>query len=310
MNTNKNVMAVRRQAGNAAFTLIEVMVVVVLLAFIIIALMGVFNSTQAAFRASVTQTDVLESGRAAMDLITTDLRAMAPSFGVSNSSPLLLKNGLIPVNFSVAGSGSPPLVQSLVASSGTRTNVLESLFMLRRENQTWTGVGYYVDTASTIGVNSFYRFSMSTNVSAVNGAAMLYANFLNTPLTNSPPWSHVMDGVLTLKVRAYDTNGVWLNWQNFNLTNVGGRNIVYYQPQPGESETSFIMFSNTLPATVEIEMATLEDRTLQRAESRPSNLPLPSPGDARTKYLQDQASKVHIFRQRVAIPNVDPTVYQ
>ena len=56
--------------SRAAFTLIEVMVVVVLLSLIVIALMAVFNSTQSAFRASVTQTDVLESGRAAMDMIT------------------------------------------------------------------------------------------------------------------------------------------------------------------------------------------------------------------------------------------------
>jgi type II secretory pathway component PulJ len=70
----------------AAFTLVEVLVVMTLLSFIVIALMGVFNSTQAAFRASLTQTDVLESGRAAMNLITGDLRAMSPSLGGSRNS--------------------------------------------------------------------------------------------------------------------------------------------------------------------------------------------------------------------------------
>ena len=48
----------------SAFTLIEVLVVVVLMSLIILALMAVFNSTQTAFRASLTQTDVLEGGRA------------------------------------------------------------------------------------------------------------------------------------------------------------------------------------------------------------------------------------------------------
>ncbi len=60
------------------------MVVMALLSLIVFALMAVFNSTQAAFRASVTQTDVLESGRAAMEMITTDLRAMSPSLESSN----------------------------------------------------------------------------------------------------------------------------------------------------------------------------------------------------------------------------------
>ena len=64
-----------------------------------------------------------------------------------------------------------------------------------------------------------------------------------------------------------------------------------------------------MPAAVEIEMATLEDRALQRAASRPSdNAPFPT--DSRTKYLQQQSGKVHVFRQRVAVPNVDPAVYQ
>ena len=51
-----------------AFTLIEVLVVVVLMSFIILALMAVFNGTQTAFRASITQTDVLEGGRDAMEI--------------------------------------------------------------------------------------------------------------------------------------------------------------------------------------------------------------------------------------------------
>ena len=67
-----------------AFTLVEVMVVVVLLSLIVYALMMVFSSTQAAFRASVTQAGVLDDGRAAMDLMASDLRAMAPSDGNAN----------------------------------------------------------------------------------------------------------------------------------------------------------------------------------------------------------------------------------
>ncbi len=58
-----------------------------------------------------------------------------------------------------------------------------------------------------------------------------------------------------------------------------------------------------MPATVEIEMSTLEDRALQRAESRPY-------GPVRDQYLSDQAGRVHVFRQRIAIPNVVPAAYQ
>ncbi len=121
--------------------------------------------------------------------------------------------------------------------------------------------------------------------------------------------SQLMDGVVSLTARAYDPNGAPMT---ANVTYSGGqfvtnRNVLYFAPAWGE--TGFEMFSNTLPASVQIEMGVLEDRTLQRAESLPNNLPAP-PNDRRTIYLQGQAGAVHIFRQRVLIPNVDPSAYQ
>ena len=278
----------------AAFTLIEVMVVMVLLSLIVIALMAVFNSTQTAFRASITQTDVLESGRAAMDLMADDLRQVSPSLGASNGA----------VNFYAAvPSGYQPLVQSLVASSQQRTYVLENFFILNRDNQTWTGVGYAVNTNST-SINSLYRFSASTNVSAADPAT-LYNIFSNTIATNA--WanmSHLMDGVVGLTVRAFDTNGFWMT--NFSDTyggqTVTNRNVRFVPPSYGES--GFYMFSNSLPAAVEVEMSVLEDRTLQRVESLNGSVL------AQSNYLAQQAGKVHVFRQRVSIPNVNPAAYQ
>jgi hypothetical protein len=66
------------------------------------------------------------------------------------------------------------------------------------------------------------------------------------------------------------------------------------------------MFSNTLPASVEIQLGILEDRTIQRAESLPDLTPV----WARSNYLAQQAGKVHVFRQRFPIRNVDPSAYQ
>jgi len=50
----------------------------------------------------------------------------------------------------------------------------------------------------------------------------------------------------------------------------------------------------------------LEDRPLQRAESLPDGAPLWT----RSNYLAQQVGKVHLFRQRVPIRNVDPSAYQ
>ena len=194
-------------------------------------------------------------------------------------------------------------MQPLVASSQSRTNVLEQFFILSRENQTWTGVGYIVVTNSVQNnLYSLYRFSMTTNLNAANGPWLLYSNFQTISYTNSPPWSHLIDGVVGLRVRAYDPNGFWLT-NGYNGLNPSPtvQNAVFFPPSLGE--VGFFMYSNALPASVEIEMATLEDRTLQRAESRPA-------GPLRDQFLQGQAGKVHIFRQRVPIPNVDPAAYR
>ena len=278
-----------------AFTLIEVLVVVTLLAFIIIALMGVFSATQTAFRASVTQTDVLESGRAAMNLITGDLRAMSSSHGTNDG----------PLNFSVTTYGYPSLNQPLIASGGSRTNVLQNLFILSQANlngvPTWYGTGYAV-LLTPSNTYSLYRFSTNHPVAQAGAAYNLfhtaYLNFLNDPDNHS----HLLDGVVGFRIHAFDTDGRLISYTN----NVIHTNSLLNQPR----EIGYFFYSNAIPAAVEIEMATLEDRTLQRAESRPFDLPLPYPNDSRTTYLEGQAGKLHIFRQRIAIPNVDPAAYQ
>ena len=305
--------------GNA-FTLIEILVVVVLMSFIILALMAVFNGTQTAFRASMTQSDVLEGGRSASSMIKSDLEAMAPSFGPSNlvNQPSLAANGYsyIPVNFQVtviASGTNTPLRQSLVGSSSPnlqRTNVLESFFILSRQNLTWTGVGYVVDIASTKYFNPLYRFSANLNVAVPNAPVLLYSNYLaNTVLPISPTntsMSHLMDGVVDLRVRAFDPGGHWMtNLYLYYGTNASlvatNRNVWYYPPQWGE--VGFYMFSNTVPASAEINLGVLEDRVIQRAQSI---------GDpvAQSNYLAQQAGKVHVFRQRAWIRNVDPSAYQ
>ena len=292
----------------SAFTLIEVLVVVVLMSFIILALMAVFDSTQKAFRASLTQTDVLEGGRSAMGLIKSDLEGMTPSFlnmlyfpPSSYSSP----------NFYAAVSNS--FMQPLFGSSASRANVMEDVFFITRENQTWKGVGYFVRsnilTSGMVGTPGvLYRFETNNSVAqfAQNPGAMFgtfdQARLGNLPNVPTNGISRILDGVMAFKVRAYDTDGIWIT------TNVvvNGTTNVLADPTnsltAGEPQDIYI-YSNALPASVEIELGVLEDRPLQRVESIGNSI-------AQSKYLAQQAGKVHVFRQRVWIRNVDPSAYQ
>jgi len=294
---------------------------VVLLSLIILALMSVFNTTQTAFRASLTQADVLEGGRSAMGMIKSDLESMTPSYGRSN-----LVNGLclapdgtsyVPVNFQVgvvASGTNNPLLQSLVGNSSAstlRTNVLESFFILTRQNMTWTGVGYVVDTTSPNYFNPLYRFSISTNVQAADPAVLFNIFFTNLPAytglpisPNNPSMSHLVDGVVDLRVRAYDPGGMWMTnvIEYYGGQYITNRNVWFSLPQWGE--VGFYMFSNTLPASVEINLGVLEDRAIQRAQSLANN------AAAQLVYLSNHVGQVHVFRQRVWIRNVDPSAYQ
>jgi type II secretory pathway pseudopilin PulG len=303
----------RREAvsDRAAFSMVELMVTMSLLTLIVFALMAVFSSTQQAFRSSVTQTDVLEGSRAAMDLIATDLHGLTPSDGVSNHMTLSGNTSYGAVNFFIFTNnyyqnGYAPLVQPLPGTSISRTNLLQWFFVLGRENTKWTAAGYIVNTASSSPLYPLYRFYGETNISANPlGLFQLFSNYVYyAQWTNM---SHVLDGVVHLVVRPYDQNGYWLtNGYAYWQTN-RPQNVAFSYPAYGESVCTF--YSNAVPAAVELQLGTLEDRALQRAESLGINGEAPASVSAQWTYLQGQSGHVHLFRQRVAVPNVDPSAY-
>jgi len=287
----------------AAFSLVEVLIVISLLALIVLALMDVFSSTQRAFRASVTQSDVLEGSRAAVDLITSDLRKMAPSGGIYGQ--------LGDVNFFsysdiYVNSAYTPLSQSLPGGSVNRTNLLNYFFILGRENNRWIGNGYIVDTASTSSLYPLYRYH--AELSTAFAPRILFTNFIGQ--INAAAWtnmSHIMDGVVHLVVRPFDPNGHWLT--NGYTTGMKPPVNAYFD-FPFGGEMSFYFYSNAIPAAVELQLGVIEDRALARAESLPNNVPGAPPNDRRSLYLSGQSGAVHIFRQQVTIPNVDRSAYQ
>ena len=290
-----------------AFSLVELLLVMAMLSVIVLALMQVFSSTQRAFRAGVSQSDVMEGGRAAMDLIATDLRGMAASGSVSNGA----------VNFSVEGLSAfdgnyLPLFQGLPGGTDVRTNLLNAIFILGRENTTWTGVGYYVDYSSTQSFYPLYRFYISTNI--VYNPSTLRLAFFNAVNNNliSGQWtnmSHIIDGVVNLSLNAYDKNGDWMRY-DYNLGHPLVPNVNLYKDlsKARWPETRIYFFSNTLPMSVELEFAKLEDHAIKRAESL-NSLPIPINQIRVDSYLTNQSGNVHVFRKHISIPNADRAAY-
>jgi len=288
--------------------MVELLVSMTLLSLIVLVLMTVFNSTQRAFRSSLTQTDILEGSRAAMDLMTTDLRSLTPSYGVSNFVLLGNNYSYGAVNFCATNNTYQynlynPLMQSLPGGNQSRTNLLQRFFVLGRVNTKWTAAGYVVDTTSANPLYPLYRYYAETNLSS--DPLTLYYNFLN--MVQYEQWtnlSHVMDGVVHLVVRASDPAGYWLT-NAYNWTQTKRPQNVWFSP-PEWGEVGFMFYSNAVPAAVELQLGVLEDRTLQRALSLPNVAPV----WAQSNYLAGQSGHVQVFRQRVTIPNVDPSAYQ
>jgi prepilin-type N-terminal cleavage/methylation domain-containing protein len=307
------VVSSRRRPLNRGFTLVEVMVVLVLLSLIVLALMAVFSSTQTAFRASVTQSAVLENSRAAMDLMAADVRNLTASGGVSNAVIYFPGNNNYNcgLNFFVADNppnlpAQPnfyrPLVQALPASSQQRTNLLQWFFILGRRNTQWTGAGYVVNSGSTSPLYPLYRFYAEANIHS-DPYALFNAFATNIYYGHWTNMSHLADGVLHLVVRAYDFNGYWMTNTYQYYAGQWHTNVNVWFMSSLWGEVNCAVFSNTLPTAVQMEMGVLEDRTLERAESIPV-------ASARNNYLAQHAAQVHLFRQRVTIPNVDPSLFQ
>jgi type II secretory pathway pseudopilin PulG len=215
-----------------AFSLIEILVTTALLSFIILGLVAMFSQTQRAFTQSLTDVDVLENGRAVMELVARDLAEAAPAN---------LSTG---VNFYVEFPNpsekiyTPPLLQGLPGNDNApqlRMNYLQPFYFLSHPNQmwpdrAWAATGYYVvpDVAG-VGIGTLYRFAATNAVPPPPVASAFPANFLDpslwgssfinalttlrtdtTPLLLGAPVStvtRVADGVVHLSVRLFATNG-------------------------------------------------------------------------------------------------------
>jgi len=275
----------------AAFSLIEVLIAVTLMSVIVLGLMAMFGETQRAFRTGINQVDIMEGGRSAIELMGREVEqavATDMEFGT---------------NFVVTGNNyvlfqELPGQQPVGPTPAIRTNILQSLRFCTREGQQWAGIGYTVLYTNNIG--TLYR--SQTNVSQVGYPGPDLA----TGLIFQAPLDRVLDNVVDLRFRTYDSLGRLLS-PNWNFKTISKRVISYrVSGVPGREDEILVEFkSNAIPAYVEIELGVLDSKVAARARTI---------GDdslnAQRLYLEKQAGSVQLFRRRIPIRNVDPSVYQ
>jgi hypothetical protein len=213
-----------------------------------------------------------------------------------------------------------PFLQPLPGGNGQRMNLLDDVFFIIRQNQTWTGIGYFVRSNDNFAgvwspVGTLYRFETNATVMDFPYSASASSFFygFKTAAVPSPivpsgvRVSKILDGVIHFRVRAYDINGNWINpnpeYFNSNVsTNILGKYTLASSLNPS-LEANYFFYSNAVPAFVELELGILEQQTLERYRSIPVYT-------EQTNFLAHQAAHVHLFRQRIAIRNLDPSAYQ
>jgi hypothetical protein len=292
-------------AHSLAFTVMELLVAVSIMSLIVYALYHMFNQTQKALRGSITQVDVLESGRAALDMIGRELEQMTAT-GIAGTTNLYV--GCIPA---VA-----PVVQSdLDEQQPLRTNVLQEIFFVSRRTNTWVGTGYRILGAQN-GVGSLYRFTVSTNYRFISSNNLSGAYFTADPTnratgTLSTNFHRVADGVIHMRLLAYDPQGRRIGVETTNFFHpqyrvlrqslrqaslpVAATNNVILREDVAR-QTRLIFLSNALPAYLELEFGVVEPDTLVQYDS----MRLASASVAQD-FLKKRADKVHLFRQRIPI---------
>ena len=251
--------------GRRALTLLEMMVSVTLLAVIMIGLLAMFSHTQKALHVAVTQTDVFENARGAIQLVARDLSEMMAYDDTNVQNAALLYQ--------------PSPAGTLVLPSGASQRMdMTEAFWLTRVNDEWSGIGYYVaeDAAgrANVGVGTLYRFSQVTNRFTV---PFLRGHFDDLAVTNQ----RVSDGVVHFSMEAVYVSGA----------NAFG--------QPIYGRTNDWQFrADELPAFVDLELGVLEPSTLKQFQSIASlNV------TNAQNFLRQHEGRIHFFRERVPIRN-------
>lgn len=273
-------------------TLLEMLVATTLLVVIVLGLTAMFVQTQKAFRGGFTQSDVLESGRTVIDMMSRDFEQMADA-----QDPNI-------TNFFYHRFG-PPLVQYETNGNFSRVNYLSDAFTLQHINSTWYGIGYAISNAVSGGASSpqslvgtLYKFTYQTNDIPRDNPCFLFANFGNTQNYDTNYFNRIIDGVVHFRIRAFDVYGRELTNHESAFQPEWFGDLWLPDTVPGDKRDYGL--TNNLPGSVELELGILEPQTIEQIRAMGTNVV------AQSNYLSSRMSAVHIFRQQIPIRTALP----
>jgi len=298
----------RARRGVLGFTLIELLVAVGVLSLIVLVLFRIFDQTQRALRGNVAQVDVLEGGRAILELLGRELEQMASPREGTNFATFYV--GLVATNRILDLPGTGP--------QATRLNSLQAVYFLRPNRTTGTNrlwdVNYYQILAFTPtngqagggsqplvlradppweGVGSLARRTATLDLAWTNTGAF-FDLLSRTDLDSLNRFSRVADGLVHFRVTPLDSRGMPLELEYLRRgTNPYPEVLITNRLAPVPSIQTFF-YGSAVPAALELEVGILEPQAVERWRA------LPTPA-ARARFLTNQAARIHYFQQRIPV---------
>ncbi len=177
-------------------------------------------------------------------------------------------------------------------------------------NNTWLGIGYCVSNwfansngATIPGIGTLYRYVTNTTAPLTNNN-ILYPSFQSAIFSNFTGFHRIADGVVHLKIYAFDADGNEMHWetnydqfgqvQGFPLDNYLQYPVIV--PNPTTNFPPYV--TNYLPHSMDIELGILEPEAFEHARA----LYTSGATGAAQQYLSTCAGQVEIFRQHIIIP--------
>ena len=308
------------RAARRAFSLLELLVAIGLLTVVILALYAMFDQTQKALHANISQTDVMESGRSVMELIVRDIeRAQSPN--LAGAINLAIQKA----DFVKSASPTDTFVPPRITDAKHRDYPLNSLFFLgQAQSNLWTAFGFYVghnadaskppdETLGTLyrfqdpyvqsprglaaadRFRAFYTFPKASSY-ALNRPDPKNDNFQDRfhRATNS---TRLLDNVLFFRVLPFGREGLPIDQNTprayFAATNPLAKGITVTN-NPVSTYFSTAFTGTALPSAVEVELGMLSPRLWTQYTNQASF-------DLKTNFLAKHTADILVFRQRIPL---------
>ena len=310
------------RAARRAFSLLELLVAMGLLSVVILTLYAMFDQTQKALHANIAQTDVMESGRSAMELIVRDIeRAQSPRL-----TPIPGIRGFTNINLAIrkklfANSFIPPGVTDVLH----RDYPLNELFFLTPlQGNRWTSVGFFVanstnasldadenlgalyryqDTVTEIARGAdaakrffwFYRFTLADEKDAISPRVQDQDFISRKNEYRSTNSTRLLDNVIFFRVLPFSSTGIPIDYNTPRsfFTNTFAAGIVLTN-QAIDSFTATTFRGSALPSAVEVELGMLSPRLWTQYTNQVSF-------DLKTNFLAKHIADILVFRQRIPL---------